>query len=199
MDVVAYLREFITAEGRNLGGGILKVDALLNHQIQPEVMRAFGEEFARRFAGDHVSRILTAEISGIAPALMTGLKLGVPIVYARKNRPVTMSGPVYLAEAESRTKGGSNELVVSAEFLHPEDRVLVIDDFLARGCTSTALLQLVREAGARPVGLGCLVEKAFEGGRQYLRDRGFAEVRIESLVAIERMDHDDILLAPETR
>ncbi|MGE9296802.1 MAG: xanthine phosphoribosyltransferase [Puniceicoccales bacterium] len=195
MNAVAYLREFITAEGRNLGGGILKVDALLNHQIHPEVMQAFGREFAQRFASQNVTRILTAEISGIAPALMTGLTLGVPIVYARKKRPVTMSGPVFLAEAESRTKGGVNELVVSAEFLHRDDRVLVIDDFLARGCTSAALLNLVREAGATPVGLGCLVEKAFEGGRSYLRDHGFADVRVESLVAIINMDGNTVQLA----
>ncbi|GHB93223.1 xanthine phosphoribosyltransferase [Cerasicoccus arenae] len=195
INAVEYIRHFISAEGRNLGNGILKVDALLNHQILPEVMQAFGQEFARRFASQRVTRILTAEISGIAPAVMTGLALNVPVVYARKKRPVTMSGPVYLAEAASRTKGGTNELVVSAEFLLAGDRVLVIDDFLARGQTSAALLNLVREAGATPVGLGCVVEKAFEGGRAYLHANGFAEVSVESLASILSMDDGKIVLA----
>jgi len=195
IEAIDYLRTFILSEGRNLGNGILKVDALLNHQIRPEVMQAIGEEFARRFASQSVTRILTAEISGIAPAVMTGLALGAPVVYARKKRPVTMSGAVYLAEASSRTKGGVNELVVSAEFLKAEDQVLVIDDFLARGQTSAALLTLVKEAGATPVGYGCVIEKAFEGGRDYLRNHGFAEVHIEALASITSMDDGKIELA----
>ncbi|MEO0796173.1 MAG: xanthine phosphoribosyltransferase [Verrucomicrobiota bacterium] len=195
MDIVSYLRDYVSNQGRNLGHGILKVDALLNHQLLPEVMEAIGQEFARRFAEQGVTRILTAEISGIAPAIMTGLALKVPVVYARKSRPATMSGPVYLAEAASRTKGGTNELVVAAEFLKAGDRVLVVDDFLARGETSSALFQLVHEAAAIPVGLGCVMEKSFEGGRAFLRDHGFPEVPVESLVAIASMDNGDIVLA----
>ncbi|WP_309384759.1 xanthine phosphoribosyltransferase [Cerasicoccus frondis] len=194
-DAISHLREFISSQGRNLGNGILKVDALINHQIQPEIMQAFGQIFAERFASQSPTRILTAEVSGIAPAVFTALELGVPVVFARKKKPVTMSGRVYMAVAESRTKGGNNELVVSAEFLHTDDRVLVIDDFLARGKTSAALLQLIREAGATPVGYGCLVEKQFEGGRQYLRDNGFADIPIEALASIVSMDDVKITLA----
>lgn len=195
IDAIDYLRKFILSEGRNLGNGILKVDALLNHQIRPEVMQGFGEEFARRFASQSITRILTAEISGIAPAVMTGLALDAPVVYARKKRPVTMSGAVYMASASSRTKGDVNELVVSAEFLKAEDKVLVIDDFLARGQTSAALLKLVHEAGATPIGYGCVIEKAFEGGRAYLREHGFADVRVEALASITSMDDGKIILA----
>lgn len=190
IDAKQHLHDFILHEGRNLGSGILKVDALLNHQIRPDVMQAIGEAFAANFASQSITRILTAEISGIAPAVMTGLALNAPVVYARKTRPATMTGLVYTAAAVSRTKGGTNELVVSAEFLKADDRVLVVDDFLARGQTAAALLTLVREAGATPVGLACVIEKAFEGGRQFLRDHGFANVQVEALATIIRMDDD---------
>src|SRR5512145_1811157 len=110
------LKERILAEGQNLGNGILKIDSLLNHQIDPDLMMAMGREMAQRFAGVPIDRILTAEISGIAPALTTGLVLKVPVVYARKKKPITMSGPVFLETAPSHTKGGEVPLLVSAEF-----------------------------------------------------------------------------------
>ncbi|MBZ0275380.1 MAG: xanthine phosphoribosyltransferase, partial [Anaerolineae bacterium] len=148
------LKKRILAEGQNPGNGILKIDSLLNHQIYPDLMMEMGHEMAELFAGVPVDRILTAEISGIAPALMTGLVLKVPVVYARKLKPITMAGPVFLETAPSHTKGGEVNLLVSAEFLHPNENVLVIDDFLASGQTLLALARMVKSAKSRLVGVG---------------------------------------------
>lgn len=146
------LQDRIRAEGRNLGGGILKIDSILNHQIYPEMMVAIGQELAARFANVKIDRILTVEISGIAPALMTGLALGVPIVYARKTKPITMFGPVFLENAPSHTKGVDVNLLVSAEFLHAGEQVLIVDDFLASGKTLRALARMVVSANAHIAG-----------------------------------------------
>lgn len=188
------LVERIRAEGRNLGGGILKVDSFVNHQLEPDLTMAMGRAFAEAFArhgGEGVSRVLTAEVSGIAPALATGCALGVPIVYARKRRPITMTGEVYEAEAPSRTKGGVNRLVVSPDFLGGEDRVVIVDDFLASGQTIAALAEIVAASGAALLGIGCVVEKAFEEGRARLAPLG---VPIVSLAVIERMDDEGIIV-----
>lgn len=181
------LKARILAEGRNLGSGILKIDSLLNHQLDPVLMQQMGEEIAKRFASVKIDRILTAEISGIAPAMMAGLALGVPVVYARKSKPITMSGPVFLETAPSHTKGGEVNLLVSAEFLHPDEDVLVIDDFLASGKTMMALLRMVMSAKARVAGIAVVVEKTFEGGRAYLESVGVS-ARIEALATIISMD-----------
>ena len=132
----------IRTEGRNLGDGILKVDGFVNHQLDPQLTMAMGQEFARRFAGagvGGVSKIVTAEVSGIAPALATAVALNVPMVYARKSRPITMPSGYYRAEAPSHTKGGIVQLLISPEYLAPSDHVLLIDDFLASGRTIHAL------------------------------------------------------------
>lgn len=181
------LKTRILAEGQNLGHGILKVDSILNHQIDPNLMKAMGDEFARRFAGQHVQRILTAEVSGIAPAVMTGLALNVPVVYARKQKPLTMSGPVYLEVAPSHTKGGEVLLLVSAEFLHEDENVLVLDDFLASGKTIEKLIRMVISANANLVGIGAVIEKTFEGGRERMAQYG---VPIEVLASIAAMPED---------
>ena len=140
------LKERIQAEGINLGSGILKIDSLLNHQIHPDLMVEMGREMARRFEGVAIDRILTAEISGIAPALTTAMVLGVPVVYARKKKPITMAGPVYLETAPSHTKGGDVSLLVSAEFFVPGEKILIVDDFLATGQTLLALARMVKSA-----------------------------------------------------
>jgi xanthine phosphoribosyltransferase len=188
------LKERIQAEGQNLGNGILKIDSILNHQIYPHLMVEMGTEFARRFEGFAVDRILTAEISGIAPALMTGVALNVPVVYARKTKPITMAGPVYLETAPSHTKGIEVGLLVAAEFLKAGERVLIIDDFLASGKTLAALARMVRSAKAQLVGAGAVVEKTFEGGREYMRKAGF-DIPIEALVTITSMDDGKIVMA----
>lgn len=188
------LKERILLEGQNLGNGILKIDSLLNHQLDPRLMQAMGQEFARRFEGIDVDRILTAEISGIAPALMTGIELGVPIVYARKKQPVTMRGKIYVESAPSHTKGGMVDLLVSGEFLRAGERILIIDDFLATGQTLMALARLAMAAGAEIVGVGVVVEKVFEGGRATMEHNGFT-MPIHALATIVNMDHGRIELA----
>jgi xanthine phosphoribosyltransferase len=189
------LKERILAEGKNLGGGILKIDSLINHQIYPDLMVEMGRELAQRFAEVSVDRILTAEISGIAPALTTGMVLNVPVVYARKKKPITMAGPVFLETAPSHTKGGDVPLLVSAEFLHAGERVLIIDDFLATGQTLMALARMVQSAKGEVVGVGVVVEKTFEGGRELMRRSGYNHIPIEALATITSMENGKIVLA----
>ncbi|MBN1119932.1 MAG: xanthine phosphoribosyltransferase [Anaerolineae bacterium] len=186
------LKQRILAEGQNLGNGILKIDSLLNHQIDPTLMMHMGNEIARRFAGENITRIITAEVSGIGPALTTGIALNVPVVYARKHKPITMKEPVFVDSAPSHTKGGEVFLMVSPEFLHADDRVLIVDDFLATGKTIRALTRVVKQSGAELVGVACVVEKTFEGGRAFLEDRC---PRIESLAIITDMSNGEIVFA----
>jgi xanthine phosphoribosyltransferase len=184
------LKERILREGKNLGGGILKVDGFINHQVDPALMDACGEELARRFRHVNATSILTAEISGIAPALMTGKHLGLPVIYARKHKPITMPDQVYLTLAPSHTKGRNVELIVSPEYLRYGERILIIDDFLATGATIMGLVRLTLVAGATVVGIGTLIEKSFEGGRELLSSVG---VPIESLACIKSMEGDQII------
>ena len=186
------LKERILREGKNLGEGILKVDGFINHQVDPQLMDACGREFARRFQDVGASKVLTAEISGIAPALMTGLHMGLPVVYARKHKPITMPDQVFLTLSPSHTKGRTVELIISPEYLAGGERVLLIDDFLATGATILGLVRLAQTAGAHLVGVGALIEKSFEGGRQVLAHLG---VPIESLACIEAMEGDRIVFA----
>lgn len=186
------LKRRVLAEGRDLGRGILKVDSFINHQIDPLLMQRAGQELARRFAQTRATKILTAEISGIAPALAAGQALGIPVVYARKTKPVTMMEPVYVESAPSHTKGLEVLLMASPEYLLASDRVLIVDDFLATGMTIAALCRLVQKAGGMVVGIGVLIEKRFEGGRESLAHLG---VPIEALVVIADMRDGRILLA----
>ena len=186
------LKEKIKKEGKVLGNGILKVDSFINHQVDPMLMDACGREFARRFANVGATKVLTAEISGIAPALMTALHLGIQVVYARKTKPITMPDQVYLTLAPSHTKGVMAELIVSPEHLQRGERVLIIDDFLASGATILGLVRLAQAAGAEMVGIGALIEKNFEGGREALKKIG---VPVESLAIIASLDHDTITFA----
>ena len=186
------LIERIRLEGENLGGGILKVDSIINHQLDPQLMAGMGKAFAAKFADIKIDRILTAEISGIAPALMTGIELNVPVVYARKRKPITMAGPVFLETAPSHTKGGETLLLVSAEFLREGENILIIDDFLATGLTLLALARIVVSAKANLVGVGVVVEKTFEKGRRRMLDK--YDVPIHALATIANMDDGAISL-----
>ena len=150
-------KQRILRDGENLGRGILKVDSFINHQVDPALMMEAGRELAAIFADVGATKVLTAEISGIAPALTTALILNIPLVYARKTKPVTMTDPVYVEAAPSHTKGMDTFLMVSPEFLNPGDRILIIDDFLASGQTIDALVRLVRHAGSELVGIGTSV------------------------------------------
>jgi xanthine phosphoribosyltransferase len=165
-DRVKELEERIRRDGQVLAGGILKVDSFVNHQVDAGLMDRCGQELARRFAELGATRVLTAEISGIAPALTTGLHLGIPVVYARKAKPITMPDQVYLTLAPSHTKGRMVELIVSPEYLANGEKVLIIDDFLASGATILGLARLAEAAGAKVIGIGALIEKTFEGGRK---------------------------------
>jgi xanthine phosphoribosyltransferase len=168
----------------------LKVDSFVNHQVDPLLMDACGREFARRFARLGATKVLTAEISGIAPALTTAIHLGLPVVYARKTKPITMPDQVYLTLAPSHTKGRMVELIVSPEYLAHGEKVLIIDDFLASGQTILGLARLAEAAGSRIVGIGALIEKTFEGGRDALKS---LDVPIESLARITAMEDGTVV------
>lgn len=184
------LRQRILNDGKHLGKGILKVDSFMNHQIDPLLMQAVGEEFAVKFKQFNPTRVLTAETSGIAPALATAMALKVPLVFARKHKPVTMAAEPYVESAPSHTKGGIVDLIVSSEYLESSDRILIIDDFLASAKTLVALANLVKASGATLVGIGAVIEKEFQGGRALLKD---ITVPIESLAIIESMDEKIVL------
>ena len=184
------LRLRILTDGRNLGNGILKVDGFINHQVDPTLMNSCGRELAQRFGGVRATKVLTAEISGIAPALTTAMYLSVQVVYARKTKPITMPDQIFLTLAPSHTKGRTVELIVSPEYLGREERVLIIDDFLATGQTIMGLVRLAQAAGASVVGVGALVEKRFEGGRELLTPLG---VPVEALAVITDMDNGKIV------
>jgi xanthine phosphoribosyltransferase len=186
------LEERILRDGKNLGNGILKVDSFINHQVDPALMDECGAELAKRFASVGATKILTAEISGIAPAILTALHMHLPVVYARKTKPVTMPNEVYLTVAPSHTKGHMIELIVSPEYLANGERVLIIDDFLATGATIFGLVRLAQVAGSTVVGVGSLIEKQFEGGREALEAQG---IRVESLARITYMDDKIIKFA----
>jgi len=187
---VKELEDRILRDGKMLGGGILKVDSFINHQVDPKLMDLCGREFAEFFASVGATKILTAEISGIAPALTTAFHLGLPVVYARKHKPITMPDQVYLTLAPSHTKGRMVELIVSPEYLANGEKVLIIDDFLASGQTILGLVRLAEASGAKVVGIGALIEKLFEGGRDVLNATG---VPIYSLACITAMDDDKVV------
>jgi xanthine phosphoribosyltransferase len=184
------LKDRIIADGKNMGGGILNVNSFLNHQVDCRLMVRIGQELASRFSSDDVDKILTAEISGIAPALEVGVALGLPVVFARKIWSVTMPADSYERMVPSHTKGTMVQLIVAREFLTRDDRVLIIDDFLASGRTIDALASLVKDSGAVLVGIGAVIEKAFEGGRQRLAP---LNVPVESVVIIESMEDGRIV------
>lgn len=187
---VKELEERILRDGQVLGGGILKVDSFVNHQVDPLLMDACGREFARLFASVGATKVLTAEISGIAPAVTTAIHLGLPVVYARKTKPITMPDQVYLTLAPSHTKGRMVELIVSPEYLANGEKVLIIDDFLASGQTILGLARLAEASGSHIVGIGALIEKLFEGGRDALKSLG---VPIHSLACITAMEGEKIV------
>lgn len=181
----------ILQDGKHLGNGVLKVDSFMNHQVDPVLMKYIGEEFARRFRETKPTRILTAETGGIAPAVSAGMALNVPVVFARKNQPITMAPDPYREKSTSPTHQKQVELIVSTEYLHAGDRVLIVDDFLASARTIVALERLISQSGATLVGVGCVIEKAFQNGREVLKH---LTVPIESLAIIQRFDGDQIIL-----
>lgn len=179
------LEQKIRQMGRVLPGDVLKVDSFLNHQIDIGLYQAMGQEFARRFAGKPINKILTIEASGIGIAIIAGLHFGVPVVFAKKSRSSNISDDVYHTVIHSYTHNNDNNVIVSREYLSPEDHLLIIDDFLANGCAMEGLIDLAHQAGATVEGLGIAVEKGFQKGGDKLRQEGY---RVESLAIIESMD-----------
>lgn len=186
------LKEKIAQEGKVLSDTVLKVDSFLNHQIDPLLMREIGEEFANRFKDVVITKILTIESSGIAPATMLGLTIGAEVVFARKKKSLTLSGNLYTSQVYSFTKQETNEISVSKDFLSPDDNVLIIDDFLANGEAVKGLLDIAKQAGCKIVGVGIVIEKGFQNGGKALREQG---IRVESLAIIKSLKNNTIEFA----
>jgi len=182
------LRKRIETEARYLGNGILKVDSFLNHRVDTMLMTHIGRELARRLVeggAKDVNKVITAETSGIAPALTTAQALGVPMVFARKKQPVTLTGDCYQSSARSHTKGEPVELHVSSEYLSRLDRVVLIDDFLGFGEATSAMLDIIEQSGATLCGVGYVLEKLYEDGRSVL---AHLEVPVVSLAQVDLSD-----------
>ena len=182
------LKERILRDGQCFEGGILKVDNFINHQMDPILMKSMAVEFVRRFASTKINKVLTVEASGIAPAIMVGYLLELPVVFAKKKKPVTMDN-MLATQIFSFTKGRTYDVCVSKDFLCPGDKVLFIDDFLANGNAAKGIIDLVEQAGAELVGMGFLIEKAFQEGGDWLREQG---IHVESLAIIESLDNCEI-------
>ena len=189
------LEDRIRAEGTILPDAVLKVSSFLNHQIDADFMMTLGAELARRYADAGVTKILTIESSGIAPALACGAALHVPVLFAKKHSTSNVSGDLYQTVVRSYTHGTDYTVVIERPLLRQEDCVLIVDDFLANGGAIEGLLNLVRQAGAAAAGAGILIEKSFQPGGSRLRQDG---LRVESLAVIEKMDGTDLVFAEES-
>ena len=187
------LKQAILEHGENLGNGVLKIDGILNHQVDTKLIIALGEEIANRFRDAHPTRVLTVETSGLVPGFATALSLHVPMVFARKTKPVTMSGPVLLETTTHAEEGREVVLMVAAEFMPAGERVLIVDDFLASGETLRALARITQDAHCILVGIAVVVEKRFDGGREFLKK--YQDVPIEALVTIASLDDQKITFA----
>ncbi len=182
------LKQKIMKEGIVLSGQVLKVDSFLNHQMDPQLMMEMGREFARRFENEGVNRILTIESSGIAPAIMTALVMEVPMIFARKQKSLTLRDDIYVQEVFSFTKQEKNEITIAKKFIQPGDRVLIVDDFLAHGEAAFGLARIAEQAGAVVAGIGIVIEKSFQQGADKLSAAGY---RVESLARIASLDNNE--------
>lgn len=180
-----FLEERIVKDGIVKEGNVLKVDSFLNHQMDIDLFDRMGEEFKKRFEGKEINKILTIEASGIGIACVVARHFNVPVVFAKKSKSINIEGDMYIAEVESFTHKCKNQVIVSKKFLGPDDRVLVIDDFLANGCALQGLISIVNEAGGKVEGIGIAIEKGFQTGGQIIRNLGY---QLESLAIVEGMD-----------
>ncbi|MCS4226034.1 xanthine phosphoribosyltransferase [Sphingobacterium sp. BIGb0165] len=183
------LKDRILNDGKSLAGGILKVDNFINHQMDPVLMKSIAVEFVRRFADLPINKIITIEASGIAPAIMLGYLLELPVVFVKKAKPKTM-GDMYISEVHSFTKNRTYDICVSKEFLSTDDKVLFIDDFLANGNAAFGMLDLIQQSGAALLGMGFIIEKSFQEGGKRLRE--LSDIRIESLARIKSLEVDKV-------
>ena len=184
-----FLEERIVKDGVVKAGSVLKVDSFLNHQMDVKLLDQIGEEFARRFTGEQITKVLTIESSGIAIACAVARVLGVPMVFAKKAQSVNLDGEMHVAEVDSFTHKRKNLVIVSKKFIGPDDRVLIVDDFLANGCALQGLISIVDASDAAVVGCGIVIEKGFQEGGNRLRNLGY---RVESMAIIESMDENSI-------
>lgn len=178
------LEQKILAEGIVLSEEVLKVDSFLNHQIDPVMMQQIGQEFARLFKDAGITKIITIEASGIAPAVMAGLELGVPVIFARKYQSLTLKDDLYRSKVFSFTKQTESTIAISKKHINATDKVLVIDDFLANGQAALGLADLIHQAEASVVGIGIVIEKSFQPGRDILLEKGY---RVESLARVKSL------------
>ena len=175
----------IQQDGNVLGDGVLKVDSIINHQVDPLLMKQMGELFAKVFAKRNITKVVTIESSGIAPAIFCALELGVPMIFARKSKSLTMNEELLTSSVYSFTKQVTSTVSISRKFLTESDNVLIIDDFLANGQAAKGLIELCQQAGASVEGLGILIEKSFQDGRQLLEDMGIDVVSLARISSLE--------------
>ena len=183
-----FLEERIMKDGIVKPGNVLKVDSFLNHQMDVALMDEMGKEFKRRFAGKTITKVLTIEASGIAIACSVAREFSVPMVFAKKSKSINIDGDMYVAEVESFTHKNKNQVIVSKKFLHADDHVLIIDDFLANGCALQGLISITEAAGATVEGLGIAIEKGFQIGGRVIRNLGY---HLESLAIVDSMDAEN--------
>ena len=177
----------IVKDGVVKEGNVLKVDSFLNHQMDIALMNEIGKEFYERFKDKPINKVLTIEASGIAIAYAVAQQFKVPLVFAKKSKSINIAGDTYVAEVESFTHKNRNTVLVSKQFLSPEDRVLIVDDFLANGCALQGLISIVDQAGGTVEGIGIAIEKGFQVGGQIIRNLGY---HLESLAIVDSMDHE---------
>lgn len=178
------LKTRIKEVGTVLPGNVLKVDAFLNHQIDAGLMQRIGQSFAERFADAGITKVWTVESSGIAPAVMTGLALGVPVIFARKHKSLTLNEGLYTAEVYSYTKQVANKITIAQKYMAPDDKVLIIDDFLANGQAVSGLLAIAKQAGVTVTGAGIVIEKTFQPGRLALEKQGIPVVSLAKIKSL---------------
>ncbi|WP_409305769.1 xanthine phosphoribosyltransferase [Peribacillus sp. SCS-155] len=183
------LKQMILEKGIVLSKDVLKVDSVINHQVDPFLMQEIGKEFAARYSEENISKILTIESSGIAPGVMAGLYLNVPVIFARKRKSLTLVDDLLTASVYSFTKNETKEISVSKQYVQPEDRILIIDDFLANGQAAQGLAEIVNKTGASIAGFGIVIEKAFQTGGKLLRSQGY---RVESLAKIQSLKNGTV-------
>jgi xanthine phosphoribosyltransferase len=188
------LEEKIKTNGLVISENVLKVDSFLNHQIDPKIMSEMGKEFARIFEGAGITKIITIESSGIAPSVMAGLYMKVPVLFARKRKSLTLIDDLITATVYSFTKNETNEISISKKYINASDRVLIIDDFLANGQAALGLAEIVEKANAYVVGIGIVIEKSFQEGAQKLRDLGY---RVESLARVASLSNGEVTFINE--
>ena len=188
------LLEKIMDEGRVLEEDVLKVDSFLTHQVDPELMSLVGKEFANRYRDKGITKVVTIESSGIAPAVFIGLELGVPVIFARKQKSLTMNKELLTAQVYSFTKQVTNDISISTKFLTDKDNVLVVDDFLANGQAALGLVELCRQAGASVEAINIVIEKSFQNGRKLLEEKGY---KVDSLARIKSLKNNEVTFIEE--